>query len=96
MERITVSGTLDPMAALDLRVQLHEATDRLRPAITVDLTHVRQVHLAGVSTLVSAARRAQRAGGGLHVVLPADPSARRAMELTAWFTDERDSDSIAG
>lgn len=94
MERITVTGVLDPMAALDLRVQLHEATDRLRPAVTVDLTQVRGLHLAAVSALVSAARRAQRQGGDLHVVFPTDPVARRELELTSWFANEQPRSAI--
>ena len=86
METVTLTGVVDPVAALDLRVRLHELTGGLRPSVTVDLSQAQHVHLAVMATLVSAARRAARHGGSLHVVPPDRADVRREFDRTVGFT----------
>lgn len=82
---ITLSGVVDPLAALDLRVRLHDATSAIRPAVCVDLHRVEAIHPAGIAALISAARQAARRGGHLQLVNPVDAAAQRDLDLASWF-----------
>ncbi|MDH3680179.1 MAG: STAS domain-containing protein [Acidimicrobiia bacterium] len=85
MEAIVVTGELDPVAALDLRERLARATAVLRPVVEVDLAEVSAIHVAAVSALIQAARRAKRQGGELRIEPPRSARARRELALPAWF-----------
>jgi len=85
METITITGEIDPVAALELRARLHQATGDLRPVVEVDLTGVTSIHAAGVAALISAARRAQRQRGELRLRPPLAARARRELALASWF-----------
>lgn len=85
MRTIVLRGDIDPVAALDLRSRLHDATSELRPMIDVDLTEVTSIHVAGVSALISAARTAQRNRGELRLIPPLAEQARRDLALSRWF-----------
>ena len=93
METITLTGDVDALAAMDLKVRLLEVTDAVRPSVRVDLSDVDRIHLAAVSALIAAARHAERRRGQLHVVLPTRRAARREFELADWFGVARAGES---
>lgn len=85
METIVLSGDIDPVGALRLRSRLQDATTELRPIVNVDLTEVTSIHVAGVSALIAAARRAQRNRGELRLIPPVAEQAKRELALSRWF-----------
>ena len=85
METIALTGEIDPLAALELRARLTQATAELRPVVEVDLTGVTSIHVAGVAALIGAARRAQRRRGELRLRPPSSDRARGELAMASWF-----------
>ena len=85
METIVLSGDIDPVGALRLRSRLRDATNELRPIVSVDLTDVTSIHVAGVSALIAAARQAQRNRGELRLIPPIADRAKRELAMSRWF-----------
>lgn len=75
MERIVLSGVADPKHSFGLHQQLEPITSALRPAVTVDLSLVEELHPSIVSVLIRHRRQARRQGGDVTLVRPASPSA---------------------
>ena len=59
---LALSGRLDVHAAADVRLELADAVDRGEGELVVDLAALESVDATGLGVLVSAHRRAQRAG----------------------------------
>ena len=59
---VALSGRLDVHAAADVRLELADAVDRGEGELVVDPTDLESVDATGLGVLVSAHRRAQRAG----------------------------------
>jgi anti-anti-sigma regulatory factor len=80
MERITLSGQLTPTHSFELAAQLDELTATLRPAVTVDLSEVDELHPSIVSVLVRSRRQARRQGGNVLLIAPATRMAHRTLD----------------
>ena len=59
---VALSGRLDVHAAADVRLALAEAVDTGHGELVIDLAALESVDATGLGVLVSAHRRAQRAG----------------------------------
>ena len=88
METIVLTGEIDPLSALDLRTRLAAATTGLRPAVTVDMTGVVGIHVAGAAALINATRSARANGGDVRIIPPASERARRELGLVSLVTTD--------
>ncbi len=79
MERITLTGSADPAMSFPLDAQLAPLTICLRPAVTVDLLDVDELHPSIVSVLIRHQRQARRLGGDVHVIAPQNVEAARTL-----------------
>lgn len=61
-EQVTIEGRLDVHSVPDVRTALHEAIDRGRGDLVVDLSDVEVSDATGLGVLIGAHRRARRAG----------------------------------
>ena len=59
---VVLSGRLDVHAAADVRLELADAVDRGEGELVLDLAALESLDATGLGVLVSAHRRAQRAG----------------------------------
>jgi len=59
---VALSGRLDVHAAADVRLELADAVDNGEGELVIDLAALESVDATGLGVLVSAHRRAQRAG----------------------------------
>ena len=80
MNRITMTGTVEPIDSYELRRRLAPLTTTIRPNIVVDLADVVELHPSALSVLIRERRQAQRQGGSLHLVAPTAPDAKRAVD----------------
>lgn len=88
METIVLTGEIDPLAALDLRTRLAAATAGLRPVVTVDMSDVNGIHVAGAAALIQAANRARELGGELRIIAPASERAREELRLVTLLSPD--------
>ncbi len=79
---IVLDGIVDPLAALELRHQLHDACRDVRPQIHVDLREVESLHLSAVNALIRGLVDARANLGDLTVTAPAAGPVRRIISLT--------------
>ena len=78
-DSVRLSGRLDVRAAADVRLRLADAVDAGEGELVLDLTGVEAVDATGLGVLVSAHRRAQRAGRTLVLEDPPPPVDRLLM-----------------
>ena len=83
METIVLTGEIDPLSALDLRTRLAAATASLRPIVTVDMSGVSGIHVAGAAALIDAANGPVLLGGELRIISPASERARDELRLVS-------------
>jgi len=80
MNRITMTGTVEPIDSYELRSRLAPLTTTIRPHIVVDLSDVVELHPSALSVLIRQRRQANRQGGSLHLVAPTAAGAKRAVD----------------
>lgn len=80
MDRIVIAGAADPAGSFNLSTQLQTLTSELRPAVTVDLSSVTELHPSIVSVLIRHRRQARRLGGDVVVVRPTHGPACRTLD----------------
>ncbi len=80
MDRIGLSGAAGPTGSFELDGLLQPLTSKLRPAVTVDLSLVSELHPSVVSVIIRHQRQARRQGGDLVLVRPKDPEAARMLD----------------
>jgi anti-anti-sigma factor len=73
---VALSGRLDVHAAADVRLEIAEAVDSGHGELVLDLAQLESVDATGLGVLVSAHRRAQRAGRTLVLEDVPDPVGR--------------------
>ena len=79
---VILEGSIGPVEAVDLRVQLADATNRPRPHVHLDLQQVTDLHLSAVAAIIAGTLNARRRSGTF-VIMPPDASApRRELELS--------------
>jgi anti-sigma B factor antagonist len=76
-----VSGEVDIETSPVLDVHLQALVDEGQTSVTVDLTEVSFLDSTGLSVLIGALKRCQKAGGELWLVAP-QPNVMRVLEIT--------------
>ena len=79
---ISVTGDLDVLTAPQLRDRLVEVIDGGAVNVFVDLTHCTFIDSSGLSSLVTALKRARSLGGDIQLVCPIG-NVRRLIEVVA-------------
>ena len=79
MYQIVLSGSVGPEDSFSLHQRLEPITAALRPAVTVDLSAVEDVHPSVASVLIRQDRQARRQGGTDQVIAPASPGAAEVL-----------------
>ncbi|MGW3965673.1 STAS domain-containing protein [Amycolatopsis sp. NPDC005003] len=79
---VTARGDLDSATAADLASLLSDRLWATPEQLAVDLSEVDFLGVAGVRVLLHAALQAEQGGTDLLVVTGADPTVRRALEVT--------------
>ncbi|MFK8022840.1 MAG: STAS domain-containing protein [Ilumatobacter sp.] len=80
MDEVKLTGSPDAAASFDLARVLDSLTTSIRPAVTVNLSDVEDLHPSVVSVLIRHRRQARRLGGDLRVVLPSCAAAQRTLD----------------
>lgn len=80
MDVLALTGELGPANAREVSEALARITTQLRPTITVDCSEVTELHPAVASVIIRHRRQAQRQGGDLYVVGPADRAAAHVLD----------------
>ena len=80
MDRVVLTGVVDPAGSFSLSKRLQPLTTALRPSVTVDLSEVEELHPSVVSVIIRHRRQARRQGGDVVIVRPTHPAASRTLD----------------
>jgi anti-anti-sigma regulatory factor len=80
MDRIDLSGVVEPSDSFTLHRRLEAITSTLRPSVTIDLSSVEELHPSIVSVLIRHRRQARRQGGDVTLIRPRHAAACRTLD----------------